>query len=109
MMRISVFIFHVRLVRRVTSPHLSDERSKSFGQLGTALLNELGAFNLTCTINTILIILNGMIKRMAIGKKLEFVYRTINKAQTVPYREMVLRQRKGFSGKLPQDGTLQIM
>ena len=96
-------------MHRVTSPHLSDERSKSFGQLGAAVLNELSAFNLSCAINTILIILDGMIKRMAIGKKLDFVYRTINKAQAVPYREMVLRQRNSFMGKLPQDGTLQIM
>ena len=104
-----LYIFHDRLVHKVTSPHLSDERSKSFGQLGTAVLNELSAIDLSCAINTTLIILEGMTKRMAIGKKLEFVYRTIDKAQTVPYREMVLRQRKSFTGKLPQDGTLQIM
>ena len=63
---------------------LSDQRSKSPGQLGTTMLNKLRAFNLSRTVYTILIILNGMIKRVAVGEKLEFVNRTINKAQTVP-------------------------
>ena len=48
------------------------------------MLNKLRTLNLSGTVYTILIILEGMIKRVAVGKKLEFVNRTVNKAQTVP-------------------------
>ena len=33
----------------------------------------------------------------------------VNEAQPVPQRDMVRRQKKGFPGKLPQNGTLQVV
>jgi len=43
---------------------------------------------------------------VAIGKKLDLIMRTVDEARSVPQREMVLRQMKGFSAKLPKDKAL---
>ena len=56
-----------------------------------------------------LIVSYRVIQCVTICKKLEPLQRTINEAQSVPQREMVLGKMKGFAGKLPQNGTLEIM
>ena len=50
-----------------------------------------------------------MVQRVTVSKKLKPIKRTVNEAQSVPQREMVLRDVKGFTGKLPENGTLQVM
>jgi len=47
-----------------------------------------------------------MMKIVTISKKLKLIVRTIDEAQSVHQGEMVLRQMKGFSAKLPKDKAL---
>ena len=46
---------------------------------------------------------------MTVCEKLELVSRTVDEAKTVPQGEMVLRQMKDFTGKLPKYKAFQIM
>ena len=88
---------------------LFDERSECPGNLATPMLNDSRALNTSFAIDTLVIIANCMIQSMTMGEKLECVSSTTDEAQSVPQRGMVLRQVKGFSGKLPKDRTLKIM
>ena len=88
---------------------LCDRWSNSTCKLGTVVLNELRILYISTIVYTIPIISHRMIKSVTISKKLELVMRTIDETQSVPQRKMVLRQIKGFSGKLPKDRALKIM
>ena len=70
---------------------LCDEWSNRPGQKGTTMLDGSRTSDTSVTVDTILIILNGVIQGVAVSEKLEFIMSAIDEAQTVSQREMVLR------------------
>ena len=70
------------------------------------MLDEARALDGAIVTDARLVIANRVIKGMTICKELEFVTRTVNETQAVSQREMVLRQMKSFTGKLPQNRAL---
>ena len=73
------------------------------------MLNEARALDVAIVTDARLVIANRVIKRMTICKELEFVTRTVNETKAMSQREMVLRQMKSFTGKLPQNRANEIM
>ena len=64
------------------------------------MLDILRALNLSRTIYIILIILNGMIERVAVGEKLEFVNRTINRNTDGALKRIGPQTTKGLPGQV---------
>ena len=78
---IQIYVSCSTHAKKVTKP-LSNERPKSFNQVGALLLDIMGTLDNPIILHTITVVLNSVIQKVCIGKQAELINRTISKAQS---------------------------